>query len=97
MIGQALRIFSLLLLLLTLQWGGTAHALSHLDDDHDRPHTPCELCVAYAALDHGLADTTARPEAAAQVHRLAQTSAYRAPQLVAARPYLSRAPPSRLI
>lgn len=97
MIGQALRLFSLLLFLLTLQWGGTAHALSHLDDDHDRPHTPCELCVAYAALDHGLADTTAKPEAVAQVHRLAESPAYRAPQAVEAQPYLSRAPPTHLI
>lgn len=97
MIGQVLRIFSLLLLLLTLQWGGTAHALSHLDDDHDRPHTPCELCVAYAALDHGLADTTARPGVEDQTFFRAEIAAYRAPQCAGAQPYLSRAPPSRLI
>ncbi|TCS69467.1 hypothetical protein EDC61_12028 [Sulfuritortus calidifontis] len=97
MIGQALRIFSLLLLLLALQWGGAAHALSHFDDDHDRAHTPCELCVAYAALDHGLADTTAKPEAVAQAYPLVQSSAYRALQAVEARPYLSRAPPTHLI
>lgn len=97
MIGPALRLFSLLLLLLALQWGGAAHALSHLHDDHGQPHTPCELCVAYAALDHGLADTTAQAGTPGPAHHLAPPAAHPAPPAVEGQPYLSRAPPRHLI
>jgi len=49
--------FLLALALLLAQLGGASHALSHYGhaEDKERPHSVCQLCIAYAALDQGRA------------------------------------------
>lgn len=96
MIHRTLRLLSLLFFVLTVQWGGAAHALSHLDDPDHSAHAACELCVAYSALDHGQAGPAPLPVADARYHPVAETSATSSTARNDSQPYLSRAPPARL-
>ncbi|MBI5937485.1 MAG: hypothetical protein HY850_06535 [Betaproteobacteria bacterium] len=96
MIRRTLRLLSLLFFVLTVQWGGAAHALSHLDDQDHLTHAACELCVAYSALDHGLAGPAPLPVADARYHPVADTLATPGTARNDSQPYLSRAPPTRL-
>lgn len=60
---RTLRLLLLAATLLFTQLGGLLHGLSHQTQDQDRPHTPCQLCAAYAALDHATVGKTAPPPA----------------------------------
>ena len=93
MIHQALRLFSLLLVALTIQWGGAAHAVSHLGDDAEHAAQVCELCVAYSAFEHGLANTAAKPTTPNNSHSTPASPVFRLGQLSAGHDYYSRAPP----
>lgn len=54
MVSRPITAFLLSIALLLGQLGGIAHAASHYQEDgKGRPHSVCELCVAYAALDAG--------------------------------------------
>lgn len=95
-----MRLASLRLLLLTAalllgQLGGLLHGLSHAQEDQERPHAPCQLCTAHAALDHAAAaPTPGLPVAATRPLPFARPASgiERAP----APPYRSRAPPVHL-
>lgn len=54
MSARLLRLLLLTAALLLGQLGGLAHGIGHIQDK-ERPHTPCQLCVAYAAFDHAAA------------------------------------------
>lgn len=49
------RILLLIAALLSLQWAGLTHAVSHHHHDQDEPPAACEWCGAYALAEHGLA------------------------------------------
>lgn len=93
------RLFRLLLLaaaLLLGQLGGTAHALGHVQNqDQDRPHAPCQLCVAYAAFDHAATAAPGLLPSAAVCPRPAEAVADAVSPLSSAR-YRARAPPPPL-
>ncbi|MEW5771550.1 MAG: hypothetical protein AB1831_14455 [Pseudomonadota bacterium] len=82
------------LALLIGQLGGFAHAASHLKEgDKDRPHTVCELCVAYAALDAGAAAHV--PPVTGEATQIAPDAPLPTGTGTASLPpYASRAPPS---
>lgn len=89
---RTLRFLLLAATLLFTQLGGVLHGLSHQVQDQDRPHTPCQLCAAYAALDHAAVGQAAPPPTT-------QTFAPPAPAADAGRfsltppSYRARAPP----
>ncbi|HRH81423.1 MAG TPA: hypothetical protein PLW81_10305 [Thiobacillaceae bacterium] len=92
------RLLLLAAALLVVQWAGLSHGLSHGFEDHGghegEPQAACEWCLAYAALDHGLAAPAPTVPLADQP-RAFVPEVQRAP--CAPRPgYRSRAPPSYL-
>lgn len=93
MLARTLRLLLLTAALLLTQLGGLLHGLSHQIQDQDRPHTPCQLCAAYAALDHGAVGQTPPPLAVQTFipgAPVADSGSAPRPCL----PYRSRAPPA---
>ncbi len=91
----SLRLLLLIAALLLGQLGAALHGLSHVQEDQDRPHAACELCTAYAALDHAAAAAApGLPAAGADLAPEARPAS--GFERAAAPPYRSRAPPVHL-
>lgn len=91
-----LRVLLLALVLLLTELGGIIHALTHQQEEADRPPAACQLCVAYAAFDHAHLGK-APPAMAAAGTSLARP---RLPDGIGQHCrllYRSRAPPSSLV
>jgi len=95
MTARLLRILLLTASLLLGQLGGLAHGLSHVQDQ-DRPHAPCQLCVAYAAFDHAV-PATPGPLSAEHVSPRSADAAVAAVVAATFAPYRARAPPPCLV
>lgn len=96
---KSIRLLLLALALLVVQWAGTLHGLSHGFEDHGEhegePEAACEWCLAYVALDHGLAAPAPTMPLADQPRTLVPEG--RQGHRLAPRPgYRSRAPPTFL-
>jgi hypothetical protein len=91
-----LRVVLLVLTLLWAQLAAIAHVTAHAQQDEERPHPPCALCVAYAAFDHAVAATPGPLLAEYVCPRPAHASgAAFAP--FSSRQYRARAPPQHLV
>jgi hypothetical protein len=91
--SRHLASFLLSLALLFGQLGSFAHAASHLtESDKERPHTVCELCVAYAAFD-AAATPTALPSHADGAYPTPHDGVSPSAGIVSVPPYFSHAPP----
>lgn len=54
---RATRLWLLALLLLLAQAGALAHGVSHLPDQFNGDEPACDLCLAYAPIGAGVANT----------------------------------------
>lgn len=96
MMPRALRLLLLCLALLFGQLGGALHAYAHHGPDQGQPHAACQLCAAYANLDHAVTGT---PPAAlsAQDHPAPISRLRTGLPPACTPPYRCRAPPARLV
>lgn len=95
MSARLLRILLLAAGLLFGQLAGLAHGLSHVQDQ-ERPHAPCQLCVAYAAFDHAVA-ATPTPLPVEHVCARPADALVAAAVPLSSRHYRARAPPPHLV